>query len=145
MRMRQFLLRLAVTSFLTTGSQAFAQQDSAAAESPELDDSIVIEEVFVTGSLLPEIVPINTFCLFFVNDIPEPSGYLIKSAASWPISSDQIFTGTQPFDGSVHRPSGVTSRACCILSGFSSGFWSILLYPQFQQFGIPSYPGERIS
>ena len=54
MRMRQCLLCIAVTSVLTTGSQAFAQQDSAAAESPELDDSIVIEEVFVTGSLLPK-------------------------------------------------------------------------------------------
>ena len=54
MLMRQCLSCLAVTSFLTTGPQAFAQQDSAASGSPELDDSIVIEEVFVTGSLLPK-------------------------------------------------------------------------------------------
>ncbi len=53
-RMRQFLLCLVVTSFSTAGSQAFAQQDSTAAESRELDESIVIEEVFVTGSLLPK-------------------------------------------------------------------------------------------
>ena len=54
MRMRQCSLCLAITSLLIVGSQAFAQQDSAAAESPELNDSIVIEEVFVTGSLLPK-------------------------------------------------------------------------------------------
>ena len=54
MRMRQYSLCLAITSLLAVGSQAFAQQDSAVAESPELNDSIVIEEVFVTGSLLPK-------------------------------------------------------------------------------------------
>ena len=54
MRMRQSLVCLAVTSFLATGPQAVAQQDNAASESPKLDDSIVIEEVFVTGSLLPK-------------------------------------------------------------------------------------------
>ena len=35
------------------GAQAFAQ-DSSATNSGELDDSIVVEEVFVTGSLLPK-------------------------------------------------------------------------------------------
>ena len=54
MRMRQSLVCLAVTSFLATGPQAVAQQDNAASESPKLDDSIVIEEVFVTGSLVPK-------------------------------------------------------------------------------------------
>ena len=45
-----FLLTL---SFSLNSARAIAQ-DEPGSEAPELDDSIVIEEVFVTGSLLPK-------------------------------------------------------------------------------------------
>ena len=47
-----FLLTLSL-SFSLNSARAIAQDDPGS-EAPELDDSIVIEEVFVTGSLLPK-------------------------------------------------------------------------------------------
>ena len=48
--------------------------------------------------VFPETVPMITFCSLFVTDLPAPSGYVMKAAASAPISSDHRFNGTHPLD-----------------------------------------------
>ena len=51
---KALLLFFLLTISFSLNSPRATAQDGSGSESPELDDSIVIEEVFVTGSLLPK-------------------------------------------------------------------------------------------